>query len=220
MDETREKLGNDSPFKGRKARTYKHYVFSPDPRDAVSLIRPKEDLARGSLADARDGRTGAEAGGVRPYPLPPGPPHRDPAVLAQVRHELGAEHGLAAADPDGAHLLHDEPGLRCPAAQVLPHVVHEHQVVVAGARASLYLRVHSASPFPATAQCRGASSSTTSPLEHEARGARMPENVACRSCAWARRRRTGEARRGAGQRASRENPRGLAAAWLPQCSTL
>lgn len=39
MDETREKLGNDSPFKGRKARTYKHYVFSPDPRDAVSLSR-------------------------------------------------------------------------------------------------------------------------------------------------------------------------------------
>ena len=37
MDETREKLGNDSPYKGRKARTYKHYVFSPDPRDAVSL---------------------------------------------------------------------------------------------------------------------------------------------------------------------------------------
>jgi hypothetical protein len=37
MDETREKLGNDSPSKGRKARTYKHYVFSPDPRDAVSL---------------------------------------------------------------------------------------------------------------------------------------------------------------------------------------
>ena len=37
MDETREKLGNDSPFKGRKARTYKHYVFSPDPRDSISL---------------------------------------------------------------------------------------------------------------------------------------------------------------------------------------
>ena len=39
MDETREKLGNDRPFKGRKARTYKHYVISPDPRDAVSLSR-------------------------------------------------------------------------------------------------------------------------------------------------------------------------------------
>ena len=39
MDGTREKLGNDRPFKGRKARTYKHYVISPDPRDAVSLSR-------------------------------------------------------------------------------------------------------------------------------------------------------------------------------------
>ena len=39
MDSTREKLGNDRPFKGRKARTYKHYVISPDPRDAVSLSR-------------------------------------------------------------------------------------------------------------------------------------------------------------------------------------
>jgi hypothetical protein len=37
MDATREMRGNDSPFKGRKARTYKHYVFSPDPRDAVGL---------------------------------------------------------------------------------------------------------------------------------------------------------------------------------------
>ena len=37
MDGTREKMGNDRPFKGRKARTYKHYVISPDPRDAVSL---------------------------------------------------------------------------------------------------------------------------------------------------------------------------------------
>ena len=39
MDGTREKLGNDRPFKGRKARTYKHYIISPDPRDAVSLSR-------------------------------------------------------------------------------------------------------------------------------------------------------------------------------------
>lgn len=37
MDWTRERLGNDSPSKGRRARTYKHYVVSPDPRDAVSL---------------------------------------------------------------------------------------------------------------------------------------------------------------------------------------
>lgn len=37
MDATREMQGNESPFKGRKARTYKHYVISPDPRDAVGL---------------------------------------------------------------------------------------------------------------------------------------------------------------------------------------
>ena len=43
MDETREKLGNDSPFKGRKARTYKQYVFSPDPRAAVSLSELRSD---------------------------------------------------------------------------------------------------------------------------------------------------------------------------------
>ena len=39
MDATRAALGNDRPFRGRKARTYKHYVVSPDPRDAVSLTR-------------------------------------------------------------------------------------------------------------------------------------------------------------------------------------
>ena len=38
----------------------------------------------------------------RPQPPPLEPPHRDAAVLAQLHHELGAEHGLAAADPDGA----------------------------------------------------------------------------------------------------------------------
>ena len=37
MDATREVLGNDAPWKGRRARTYKHYVLSPDPRDGISL---------------------------------------------------------------------------------------------------------------------------------------------------------------------------------------
>ena len=38
----------------------------------------------------------------RPQPPPLEPPHRDAAVLAQLHHELGAEHDLAAADPEGA----------------------------------------------------------------------------------------------------------------------
>ena len=37
MDETRRANGNDAPYRGRPARTYKHYVLSPDPRDGVSL---------------------------------------------------------------------------------------------------------------------------------------------------------------------------------------
>lgn len=37
MDGTRRLYGNDSAWRGRRARTYKHYVVSPDPRDSVSL---------------------------------------------------------------------------------------------------------------------------------------------------------------------------------------
>ena len=37
MDATRATMGNDTPYRGRKARTYKHYVFSPDPRDGIGL---------------------------------------------------------------------------------------------------------------------------------------------------------------------------------------
>lgn len=37
MDATRASMGNDAPYRGRRARTYKHYVFSPDPRDGIGL---------------------------------------------------------------------------------------------------------------------------------------------------------------------------------------
>ncbi len=37
MDETRRAFGNDLPWRGKRVRTYKHYVVSPDPKDAVSL---------------------------------------------------------------------------------------------------------------------------------------------------------------------------------------
>ena len=37
MDETRRTFGNDVPWRGKRVRTYKHYVVSPDPKDAVSL---------------------------------------------------------------------------------------------------------------------------------------------------------------------------------------
>lgn len=37
MDETRRAFGNDKPWRGKKVRTYKHYVVSPDPKDGVGL---------------------------------------------------------------------------------------------------------------------------------------------------------------------------------------
>ena len=37
MDRTRLKAGNDEPYRGIPARTYNHYVLSPDPKDNISL---------------------------------------------------------------------------------------------------------------------------------------------------------------------------------------
>ena len=37
MDVDRHEAGNDLPWQGRPARTYKHYIFSPDPQDALNL---------------------------------------------------------------------------------------------------------------------------------------------------------------------------------------
>ena len=35
MDSTRHAFGNDLPWRGRRVRTYKHYVVSPDPKDRI-----------------------------------------------------------------------------------------------------------------------------------------------------------------------------------------
>lgn len=37
MDSTRRAFGNDLPWRGRRVRTYKHYVVSPDPKDGIGL---------------------------------------------------------------------------------------------------------------------------------------------------------------------------------------
>lgn len=39
MDAMREACGTNEPWKGKPARTFKHYVFSPDPGDPLSLDR-------------------------------------------------------------------------------------------------------------------------------------------------------------------------------------
>lgn len=42
MDETRRLAGNDVPWRGKRVRTYKHYVLSPDPDDVLSLDSLRE----------------------------------------------------------------------------------------------------------------------------------------------------------------------------------
>lgn len=42
MDDMRAACGTNEPWKGKPARTFKHYVFSPDPDDPLSLKRLRE----------------------------------------------------------------------------------------------------------------------------------------------------------------------------------
>lgn len=42
MDSTRAVFGTDAPWKGKQARTFKHYVLSPDPKDGIDLTRLRE----------------------------------------------------------------------------------------------------------------------------------------------------------------------------------
>lgn len=42
MDSTRHAFENDTPWKGRDARTFKHFILSPDPDDAIDLDTLRE----------------------------------------------------------------------------------------------------------------------------------------------------------------------------------
>lgn len=42
MDEYRHACGGDEPWEGRRARTFKHYIVSPDPKDRISLEQLRE----------------------------------------------------------------------------------------------------------------------------------------------------------------------------------
>ena len=39
MDRTRAAFGNDAAWNGRRARTWKHYILSPNPEDGIELPR-------------------------------------------------------------------------------------------------------------------------------------------------------------------------------------
>ncbi len=42
MDLTRIANGNDTPWRGKRARTYMHFIVSPDPKDKATLTQLRE----------------------------------------------------------------------------------------------------------------------------------------------------------------------------------
>lgn len=54
MDLTRIANGNDTPWRGKRARTYMHFIVSPDPKDKVTLPQLRE-LTRAWIRENWDG---------------------------------------------------------------------------------------------------------------------------------------------------------------------
>lgn len=116
MDETRRSFGNDKPWRGRKVRTYKHYVVSPDPKDRIELDALR-DLA---VAWAREHFGDYEVAIVYHDDNEHGIPHAhvvvnntnletgrrlqdpDPKALAASLQKMAAERGLSPLSPQKA----------------------------------------------------------------------------------------------------------------------
>ena len=114
MDATRERNGNARTWGGRAARTYKHYVLSPDPRDSIDLnalcglavewaqrnfgdyevaIVYHDDNARGiPHAHVVVNNTNLETGRRLQDP--------DPSALAHSAQEIARKRGLRDLDTD------------------------------------------------------------------------------------------------------------------------
>lgn len=113
MDSTRRAFGNDLPWRGKRVRTYKHYVVSPDPKDGIAL-EALRDLA---TAWARKHFADYEAAIVYHDDNEHGIPHAhvvvnntnletgrrlqdpDPKALAASLQKLAEERGLRALKP-------------------------------------------------------------------------------------------------------------------------
>lgn len=113
MDGTRHAFGNDLPWRGKRVRTYKHYVVSPDPKDRIGLDA-LQDLA---IAWASEHFTNHEVAIVYHDDNQNGIPHAhvvvnntnletgrrlqdpDPKALAASLQEMATTRGLRALRP-------------------------------------------------------------------------------------------------------------------------
>lgn len=116
MDGTRRAFGNDLPWRGKRVRTYKHYIVSPDPKDRISL----DTLRELSLSWARNHFPEYEVAIVYHDDNENGIPHAhvvvnntnidtgrrlqdpDPKALATSLQELADAQGLRRLESPGA----------------------------------------------------------------------------------------------------------------------
>ena len=116
MDETRRAFGNDLPWRGKRVRTYKHYVVSPDPKDGVRL----EALRKLAMTWAQEHFSEFEVAIVYHDDNERGIPHAhvvvnntnietgrrlqdpDPKALAESLQSIAERQGLTALRPPEA----------------------------------------------------------------------------------------------------------------------
>ncbi len=116
MDATRRSFGNDLPWRGKRVRTYKHYVVSPDPKDGIAL----DALRKLATSWAREHFSEYEVAIVYHDDNEHGIPHAhvvvnntnvetgrrlqdpDPKALAASLQELAEAQGLSALRPPQA----------------------------------------------------------------------------------------------------------------------
>lgn len=113
MDSTRHAFGNDLPWHGKRVRTYKHYVVSPDPKDGIGL----EALRKLATAWAAEHFSEYEVAIVYHDDNARGIPHAhvvvnntnietgrrlqdpDPTALASSLQDIAERQGLSALRP-------------------------------------------------------------------------------------------------------------------------
>lgn len=113
MDSTRRAFGNDLPWRGKRVRTYKHYVVSPDPKDGIGL----EVLRELATSWAREHFSDYEVAIVYHDDNERGIPHAhvvvnntnietgrrlqdpDPKALASSLQDIAERQGLSALRP-------------------------------------------------------------------------------------------------------------------------
>lgn len=70
MDATRAAFGTDAPWRGKPARTFKHFVLSPDPATTSTWLRCASSRARGRSSTSATTRSPSSTTTTTPAAYP------------------------------------------------------------------------------------------------------------------------------------------------------